>query len=550
MSKYGLRGTIVVLCFLSMMHTVGGVEDEKDAFSFEYTFELSEDRTCHVTVVETITFNDHYIGNLKYLAEFEGDKIDADGGGGGGGFYWGDPGPGSGGQQYQTGGGKYPLIEYIRYMEWTKYNPQNFKATDYKTGDRLNVSVWLSGDYKDFIIDIKKYIGAPEKGDTYTFVIEYDTENRAEVIGDGRYAFSFYRKGSSQGGLYQYSVSITLPPHYEYEKSKISDPSHVSSSGTYAKVRYQGEYTKDGIFEFRLEYHYPVSIFVEEGKSLLEKGDYSGAQKKFEEAKKRYQNLGKQSELAAVNTLISQCREMETAYKLFESAKTRFLNREFAAAQQQFEEVVSQYGVLLDEDTIRECNNYIEICSKYVRAQELEQQAEADIQAELWETALSNLQEAKDIYSELGENDKVSWIEERIEQIQQEWKEQSLQGQFKMFAIGSVAVIGGLIFVFFGYNTLKRTAKPGEMIDVGELLESPDVPEEVKKFLEEKVGWRKVQKRTSRTEDVEIMEKLKKGRETLQKMMKEGLISEKEYYIALGDIDKKIGHLVNQGNEP
>jgi len=66
------------------------------------------------------------------------------------------------------------MIEYIYCLEWIQYNPKNFKATDHETEDRLEVTEKLSGDYKVFIIEIKEYIGAPEKGDTYTFTIKYD----------------------------------------------------------------------------------------------------------------------------------------------------------------------------------------------------------------------------------------------------------------------------------------------------------------------------------------------------------------------------------------
>jgi hypothetical protein len=262
--SYGLRAVTVILCFLSMICTVKGAEKEKDAFSFEYTFELNETRACHITVVETITFNEHYIGNPDFLAEFEGDQVDA----GGGAFFSANEGPGSGGQKTQSGGGKYPLIEYLHYQELIQYNPHNFKATDYKTSKRLNVTERLSGDYKDFIIEIKNYVGLPEKGDTYTLIIEYDTENRVELLGRGRYAFSFYRKGSGEGGKYEYQVTVELPPYYEYERtmvSSLSSPSRVVQSGPQTMVCYQGKYTEDEAFEFKLEYHYPVSIFVEEG---------------------------------------------------------------------------------------------------------------------------------------------------------------------------------------------------------------------------------------------------------------------------------------------
>lgn len=549
MSKaYGLRAVIIALCFLSMAHTVGGAEAEKDAFSFDYTFELNKDGTCHVTVMETITFNDHYFGNPEYEIEFQADQVDA--GEPAMDYMWGAPSPGagSGGQMVQAGGGKYNLIDYLHYLVWTQYNPHNFKATDYKTGERLDVAERISGDYKDFFIEIKEHRGTPEKGDTYTLIIEYDTENRAESVGSGRYAFSFYRKGFEEGGLNQFTVSVTLPPYYEYETSEISNPSKVRQSGTSARVIYQGEFTQDGVFEFRLEYHYPVSIFVEEGKSLFGRGDYAGALKKFDEAKKRYQNLGKRSELVEVNALISQCKAKETAYELFENAKVYFVNREFATAKQQFEDILSQYSDILEEDMLYECNHYIETCDKYVQAQELEQQAETDVQANMWESAVSNLQEAKNIYVELGEDDRVSWIEERITQIEKDWKEDAQESQLNIFAIGSVVIIGALIFAFFGYNAIKRP-KPVETIDVGSLLESPDIPEEVKQFLEEKIGWRKVQAKPSRKEDVEIVEKLRKGRETLQKMLEDGLISEKEHHIAMEDIEKKIDFLVSQKSQ-
>jgi len=72
---------VVALCFFSMIHAVQEAEEEKDAFSFEYTYELSEDETCHVVIVETITFNEYYIGNPKLATDFEADQVDTGNGG-------------------------------------------------------------------------------------------------------------------------------------------------------------------------------------------------------------------------------------------------------------------------------------------------------------------------------------------------------------------------------------------------------------------------------------------------------------------------------------
>ncbi len=469
--SHSLRAVVVILCFLSMAHIVWGA-GEGDVFYFEYSFELKEGRMCHVTVKETITFYEHYIGNPEFLAEYEGDKYEADE------PVVGEPvdepdisalaiisgkssGPGSGGQMFQAGKGKYPLMEYLHYFELAQYTPYNFSARDCKTGERLKATERSAGAYIDFIIETKNHIGAPGKGDTYTLIIEYDTKERIEFLGNGRYAFSFYREGSS----HEYAVSITLPPSYEYENSTVSMPSQVHQSGMYTEVHYQCENRSGEVFEFRLVYHYPVSILVEEGRSLLEKRDHSGALRKFEEAKEKYQTLGKQSELNQVNALISQCNQMEQAEELFEAARMSFVNKEFAAAKEQFENVLSQYSSLLEKETVRECSDYIEICDIYLQAQELEQQAEADIQAERWESAALNLQEAKALYLELEEDDKVSWIEERIQKIQKDSKEEDLQSQLRVFVTGSVISIGGIFFALFAYKKHRETIKPQEYMD-------------------------------------------------------------------------------------
>lgn len=527
---YGLRAVILVLCFLSTSHIVCGVEEEKDVFSFKYKFELHEDGTCHVIVTETITLNEHYIDNPKLKAELDAEKADAKSDGG---MYSMD-GPGSGGQTFQRGTRSF-LIEYLLYLERIQYNPHNFKATDYRTGNRLDIKERESGEYKEFIIEIADYMGEPKKGDVYILTIEYDAENRVESIGNGRYAFSFYREGKGKDGPCEYEVSIKLPPYYEYEKSKITNPSSLPLSGAFTTVHYQGAYTKDGVFEFRLEYHYPVAVFVKEGNSLLEKGNYSAALEKFEEAKKRYQILGEASEVANVNSLISYCMACE----LFESSERSFISREFTSAQQQFEALLSQYGGVIGEEMKQECSHYIEICSKYVQAEELETQAENDMQAKNLKSALSSLQEAKNIYLELGDNDEVSRIEKRIAGVQEILKKEGQKFQLKLFALGSVAVIGGLFFAFLGHDSLKKTAKT-EVIDVGSLLESPDIPEEVKEFLEEKIGWRRVPEKASRKNESEFVEKLKEGEETLKKMFIDGLISEREYDISIEEIRERI----------
>lgn len=112
-----------------------------------------------------------------------------------------------------------------------------------------------------------------------------------------------------------------------------------------------------------------------------------------------------------------------------------------------------------------------------------------------------------------------------------------------IFVISSIAIIGGLVFAFFGYSTLRRTSKPKKTIDIESLLESQDIPDEVKEFLEEKIGWRKVSISSSRVKYGEIIEKLQEGKETLERMFSEGYISEKDYNIAKEEIERKIENL-------
>lgn len=541
---YGL-GALFIILFLLCTGTFGIAEEaQKDAFAFAYTFELSEDGACHVIVKETITFNEHYFGNPELLAEVEADKIDVDGSGGS--FLYGasSSGSGSGGQKFQTGG-KYSLIEYLHFLELLQYNPHNFRATDPLSGERLEVVERTSGAYRDFVIKIGDCMGSPEKGDEYSLIMEYDTENRVEVLGSGRYAFSFYRKGWEESGLNQYEITIVLPPYYEYENSRISEPSRVFQSRVYANVFYRGEHFSDELFEFRMQYHIPVAIMVEEGQSLMEKGLYSEAKSKFEEASKRYRNLGKQSELSAVNSLITYCDNMTEMEEWLTTAKTNLAARDFEVAMQQFQEVLSDYGQFLTENQIKECNQYIGICEDFLRGEQLERQAEADVEAQRWDSAIANLEEAKRVYSEVGDSDRARWIEERMAEVRSKSLEEKSSSQLRTFVIGSFIIIGGIVFAFYGYNAFRGPAKPTETIDVGALLESPDIPEDVKQFLEEKIGWRAAEEKFFMEDNVKITEKLRRGRDTLQKMLKDDKISEKEYSIAMEEIKRKIELLMN-----
>lgn len=438
-------------------------EGEKDAFSFEFIFNLNEDGSCHVTVNETITFNEHYVGNPDLMIDFGADKMDA---GDGGGFF-GSSGSGSGGQKFQTSGGKYRLLEYIHYIILTEYSPSNFTATDKKTGDRLEVTERSLGDYIDFIIEIKGYIGSPEKGDVYRFMFEYDTKNRVEFIETGRYTFNFYRKGEGKEGLNEFTISVRLPPDYEYETSRETNPTHVFQAGRTTIVKYEGEYEMDSKFHFEMQYHYPVAVFVEEGKELMEKGEYSLAQQKLKEAERRYSTLENTVKVNEVSALILQCEKLVEADEIFDTAKRNYLNGEFNYSKEWFEQLLSEYGTFLTSEMQQESRQYLDLCMLYVDAQRYEQQALDDMNKEKWESARTNLYNAREIYQQLNEDEKVQSLDKELlslnETIESEKKKsikETLGSQLTSFIIGSVAVVGGLVLAFYGFNMHKKRVTP------------------------------------------------------------------------------------------
>lgn len=492
MDRLVYKGIItIVLLNIVFFSQYCSAENEKDAFYFEFVFDVHEDNSCHVIVNETITFNEHYVGNPDLMVDFQADRMDAGDSGDSGGGYWGSSGsgPGGGGQQIQAGGGKYQLIKYIHYIVLAEYSPENFIAIDKKTGDRLNVTNRMLDDHIDFIIQIEDYIGAPEKGDTYQFTIEYDTTNRTENVGTGRYSFNFYREGEGNEGLNVFNISIRLPPDYEYDHSMETQPSHVFQSERTTIVRYNGQFELNSKFQFDMQFHFPVTIFIEEGKELMEKGEYSKAQEEFEEAANRYLILEKITEMKEINSLISQCKLLAEANEIFQDAKREYLDEQFRYARDQFEYVLSEYGNIIPPGMQQELLQYIEKCGLHINALQYEEQAENEINKENWDSAVQNLNEAQKIYKKLGEDIKIQSIEENIsllnEKIESEKKKsfkEKLGSQLTIFVISSVVIVGGLFFAFYGFNIYKKKIQIDNKSN-GDLIKyKTDTEEEIEKL--------------------------------------------------------------------
>jgi tetratricopeptide (TPR) repeat protein len=146
-------------------------------------------------------------------------------------------------------------------------------------------------------------------------------------------------------------------------------------------------------------------------------------------------------------------RNTQIAEEKFEEALAAFNNEDYRSATVLFKEAQSKYNSVSDSEKASECQNYIDKCTEYLEkiqsranAETLLDEGIAHFRQGQYEEAKTKFQEALTIFTELNDEEKIQDCKEWIASCEEAMKPPEEEGGFCLGTILLVTLIGiGLI---------------------------------------------------------------------------------------------------------
>lgn len=201
-----------------------------------------------------------------------------------------------------------------------------------------------------------------------------------------------------------------------------------------------------------------------DGINLYELQDFENAREKFEQALSIYESLDLSEKSDECTTYLDRIDGLEQGLPLFEEAVDLFEKGEHKEAVTKFEEVKSIYEE--HQLTTDEIDEYISRSTTYVEAFTELQKGEAALQEGDKKEARDHFTKAKQLFSQVGDDDMVKQVDSRIQQIVLEETSSKSEsesedtgkgnGKIPFFLVGGVLVI----VVAVGIVAVMKMRKP------------------------------------------------------------------------------------------
>lgn len=190
-----------------------------------------------------------------------------------------------------------------------------------------------------------------------------------------------------------------------------------------------------------------------DGVEFYDLQDFDNARQKFEQALDIYESLELQERANECTLYLDRIDGLEEGLPLFKEAEDLFEEGNHAEALTTFKEVKSIY----EEHHVPtdEVDEYISLGTTYMNAFSALQKAESLLQEGKKEEAKTHYLKARQLFSDVGDNDMVEEIDSRIEQIPPEEKQPEDGRRFPVFGIVVVIVI---VIVILAVTKLRKPA--------------------------------------------------------------------------------------------
>jgi len=270
----------------------------------------------------------------------------------------------------------------------------------------------------------------------------------------GKNVFSFLLAFSSSG-----KDSMELGKHHEEKKDYILASFYYKKAlSIYSRYNYFAE-TNPEILEELYERNLSVQKInadntFEEATETFEQEEYEKAKRQFEKAEILYKALKDTEGESQCQEMITQCEKILSgvqkiyADNTFEEGIEVFEQEEYEKAKRYFRKAESLYRELEDTEGESQCQEMITQCEKLLLAKKAEtllEQGKTQYKTFKYPSATKSFFQAKDIFEELGNTEKISECEEWLDKIEAVY-------QTMLVCIGGTVVLSLVLWRRFAEN--------------------------------------------------------------------------------------------------
>lgn len=174
-------------------------------------------------------------------------------------------------------------------------------------------------------------------------------------------------------------------------------------------------------------------VLLSQGEDLYKKGDYTGAKAKFEEAEQIFIEVKDRERAARCSTYITEVEkilgDISKAQAALDEGKSLYAEGKYSEAKAVFESALDQYTQLAHlnpafDSAVKEAQDWIDQCNLGI-ADTFFSNGNGLIEEKKYDEAIILFQKAEEIYTALGESEKVEECREKVDYI----NELRLKGQ-------------------------------------------------------------------------------------------------------------------------
>ena len=158
-----------------------------------------------------------------------------------------------------------------------------------------------------------------------------------------------------------------------------------------------------------------------EGYILFSQQNYAQAKPKFERALEIYRTLKENEKIAEMEEMIEACNKARSAETAYETGMKYYNEKEYNDALTEFQKSKSLYDEIGDNTNVAQVQSMIDQCEKDLKAFDAEvsyKKGEEYYEDGDFENAKTEFQKSKSLYDEIGDNKNAAQVQSMIDQCE------------------------------------------------------------------------------------------------------------------------------------
>lgn len=291
---------------------------------------------------------------------------------------------------------------------------ENVKVYEYESGDPIEHEVYYDSKMKRQTIVLS--FSQPAE---ITCGIEFDLMGFIERRKERTFIFEWWYKSEEEES---HTGVVSLPKGVELLELKYLEPVKVEE-GEEVAIYYEGKSGPSSDFRFQLAFSSSGKTYLELGERHQEEGKYGLAVSYYQKAKSFYEQFDLYADGPALlgelqdRILAMQKIQADTA---FQKGLTALDQMDPGTAKSQFERAENLYRILEDAERESQCREMLNECERLEALKEAEailEQGKMQFGNLRFSRAEESFIQAKDMFEELGDVEKVSECEEWLNNV-------------------------------------------------------------------------------------------------------------------------------------